>query len=44
MIYKTLHRKLKFEEPEPHKVIGMKTGAPVLSLLSKSKNEERAEL
>ena len=37
MIYKTPHIKLKFEEPEPHKVIGMKTGVPVVSLLSKSK-------
>jgi hypothetical protein len=37
VIYKTSHRKLKFEEPEPHKVIDMKTGAPVVSLLSKSK-------
>ena len=37
MIYKSPPRKLKFEEPEPHKVIGMKTGVPVVSLLSKSK-------
>jgi len=37
VIYKISHRKLKFEEPEPHKVIGMKTGVPVVSLLSKLK-------
>jgi len=27
-IYKTLHRKLKIEQHEPHKKLGMNSGAP----------------